>query len=107
LGRALFDAASPELPAVRKRELRSLVGHYISGIIQQDELESAFASLAKVEDLKVGDAVETLRGTQNGIVTAILDDGRIEWKSSHGITLKGSLESLRKMQPLNRKRTPG
>jgi hypothetical protein len=37
-------------------------------------------SLCASNDLKVGDRVQTLRGSAKGVVVRVLEDGRIVWR---------------------------
>ena len=48
---------------------------------------SAVDSLWQSASLGVGDRVQTMRGTTRGVVTRILEDGRIAWRPE-GSTLE-------------------
>ena len=65
---------------MRRRELASAVAHYIAGVLDRDSMISAVDSLWQSALLSVGDRVQTMRGTTRGIVTRILEDGRIAWR---------------------------
>jgi hypothetical protein len=54
---ALFS----DLPPGRKREVGSAVGHYIAGVL----------------DREAGDRVKTMRGSLRGVITRVLEDGRV------------------------------
>lgn len=64
---------------MRRRELASAVAHYIAGVLDRDSMISAVDSLWQSAWLGVGDRVQTMRGTTRGVVTRILEDGRIAW----------------------------
>ena len=68
---------------MRRRELASAVAHYIAGVLDRDSMISAVDSLWHSASLSVGDRVQTMRG----VVTRILEDGRIAWHTE-GSTLE-------------------
>jgi hypothetical protein len=72
---------------MRRRELASAVAHYIAGVLDRDSMISAVDSLWQSASLSVGDRVQTMRGTTRGVVTRILEDGRIAWHTE-GSTLE-------------------
>jgi hypothetical protein len=72
---------------MRRRELASAVAHYIAGVLDRNSMISAVDSLWQSASLSVGDRVQTMRGTTRGIVTRILEDGRIAWRPE-GSTLE-------------------
>ena len=72
---------------MRRRELASAVAHYIAGVLDRDSMISAVDSLWQSASLSEGDRVQTMRGTTRGIVTRILEDGRIAWRPE-GSTLE-------------------
>lgn len=71
---------------MRRRELASAVAHYIAGVLDCDSMISAVDSLWQSASLSSGDRVQTMRGTTRGVVTRILEDGRIAWRPE-GATL--------------------
>ena len=80
IGRELCLALFSDLPAMRRRELASAVAHYIAGVLNRDSMISAVDSLWQSASLNEGDRVQTMRGTTRGVVTRILEDGRIAWR---------------------------
>jgi len=72
---------------MRRRELVSAVAHYIAGVLDRDSMISAVDSLWQSALLNEGDRVQTMRGTTRGVVTLILEDGRIAWRPE-GSTLE-------------------
>ena len=72
---------------MRRRELASAVAHYIVGVLDRDSMISAVDSLWQSASLSVGDLVQTMCGTTRGVVTLILEDGRIAWRPE-GSTLE-------------------
>ena len=75
VGRAIFA----ELPPLRLRELISALAHYVAGVIDRESMISVVDEVCRSADLKPGDRVKTLRGSLRGIVTRVLDDGRVAW----------------------------
>ncbi|MEO6052974.1 MAG: hypothetical protein ABIP97_03085 [Chthoniobacterales bacterium] len=65
---------------LRRKEVSSVSAHYITGVLAQDMMTSAIDSLSRSASLKVGDRVQTLRGSLRGKIIAILEDGRITWQ---------------------------
>ena len=58
---------------------------------------SAIDSLCESAALATGDHVQTLRGNTSGVITRILEGGRVAWKpTDSGIELIAFPESLRK-----------
>ena len=85
------------MPAIRKREISSAVAHYIAGVLDRDAMVQIIESLWQVAQLTAGDRVCTLKGTLHGVITRVLDDGRVAWRPDGAagelIALPESLES--------------
>jgi hypothetical protein len=74
----------------------SLVGHFIAGVIDYEEMERGIAStLSPVSPLKVGDHVETLKGTIKAVVISVEPDQTVWIKSSSGLKSRTTQESLK------------
>ena len=73
---ALFS----DLPAVRKKEVASVIAHYIAGVLDRAAMVETVESLTQGVSFAPGDRVKTLRGTLRGVVVRILDDGRVAWR---------------------------
>ncbi|HEU6446816.1 MAG TPA: hypothetical protein VFV23_00065 [Verrucomicrobiae bacterium] len=80
VGRQLATALFADLPATRRREVSSLVAHYIAGVLDRESMVNAVESLCRAMEFKVGDHVKTLRGSASGKILKILGDGRIVWR---------------------------
>jgi len=80
IGRELTLALFSDLPPVRKREVSSVVAHYIAGVLDRDAMMDAVQSLAQTADWKTGDRVKTLDDSMHGTILRILQDGRVLWK---------------------------
>jgi len=80
IGRELALALFSELHPSRKREVSSVIGHYIAGVLDRENMVSIVESLCETAELKPGDRVKTLRGSLNGVILKILDDGKIVWR---------------------------
>src|SRR5258708_141933 len=98
-GRRICEAIFADLPAVRRRAIASAVGHYIAGVLDRGWMVQVIESLWRVAQLGPGDRVRTLKGTLHGVITRVLEDGRVAWKpdgaASELIALPESLESER------------
>jgi hypothetical protein len=70
---ALFS----DLPPGRKRELGSAVGHYIAGVLDRAAMVQIIEALCRAADLLAGTRVRTLRGSVRGVITRVLEDGRV------------------------------
>jgi hypothetical protein len=84
IGRELTLTLFTDLPAIRKREISSAVAHYIAGVLDRDSMVQIVDSLWQVAHLKLGDRVRTLKGTLHGVITRVLDDGRVAWRPDGG-----------------------
>ena len=69
-----------DLPPGRKREISSIVGHYIAGVLDLESMVSIVNNLCESAEFKPGDRVKTLRGSTSGVILKILADGRIVWR---------------------------
>lgn len=88
---AVFD----ELPPTRKREASSVVAHYIAGVLGREEMAEIVEGLWQSATLSPGDRVRTLRGSLHGVITRVLEDGRVAWKADGGsMALLAQPESL-------------
>lgn len=96
IGRELALALFSDLPALRKRETASAIAHYIAGVLDREAMIQAVDSLCASASFQPGDRVQTLRGTTQGVILRVLDDGRIVWQPEGTDTELTSLpESLR------------
>jgi hypothetical protein len=66
-----------DLPATRQRELTSAVAHHIAGLLDEREMSAIVESLCRSTALGVGDRVKTMRGSLRGVITRVLEDGRV------------------------------
>lgn len=80
IGRELALAIFSDLPPVRRREVSSAIAHYIAGVLDRQAMIAAVESLSQTADWQSGDRVKTLRGSLQGKIIRVLDDGRIVWK---------------------------
>ena len=84
-----------DLPPIRKREVASAIAHYIAGVLDREAMIQVVESLSKAADWKPGDRVRTLRGSLQGKILRILNDGRIVWRpDGTAIELTALPESL-------------
>ena len=87
IGRRICDTIFADLSAVRRRALASCVAHYVAGVLDRESMISSVDSLWASATLGPGDRVQTLRGSTSGIITRILEDGRLAWRPD-GSTLE-------------------
>jgi len=80
VARQITAAVFADLPTGRRREVMSVIAHYIAGVLPWDAMVGIVESLAESAAWKAGDRVKTLRGSLHGVVVRILADGRIVWK---------------------------
>jgi hypothetical protein len=80
IGRELALALFSDLHPSRKREVSSVIGHYIAGVLDRESMVSLVESLCEFAEFKPGDRVKTLRGSTSGVILKILGDGRIVWR---------------------------
>lgn len=79
IGRELALALFSDLPAIRKREVGSAVAHYIAGVLDREAMIEVVESLCESAGFRVGDRVQTLRGSARGVIVRLLEDGRVVW----------------------------
>ncbi|HAO80473.1 MAG TPA: hypothetical protein DCQ92_16190 [Verrucomicrobia subdivision 3 bacterium] len=80
IGRELALALFSDLHPSRKREVSSVIGHYIAGVLDRESMVGIVESLCATAEFKTGDRVKTLRGSTSGVILKILGDGRIVWQ---------------------------
>jgi len=70
---ALFS----DLPPTRKRQVGSAVAHYIAGVLDREAMVQIVEELCRVAELQPGQRVKTLAGSLHGVITRVLEDGRV------------------------------
>ena len=58
----------------------SVVAHYIAGVLDREIMVEIVESLCESASFQPGDHVKTLRGSAQGVIKRILDDGRVVWQ---------------------------
>ena len=95
IGRELALALFSDLPAVRKKEVASVIAHFIAGVLDRHLMVETVKSLTHSVGLAPGDRVKTLRGSLRGVITRVLEDGRVAVRPDGGASELISLpESL-------------
>jgi hypothetical protein len=94
IGRELALVLFSDLPPARKREISSVVGHYIAGVLDRESTVHLVDELCATSDFKPGDEVQTLRASMRGVIVRVLDDGRVVWRADSGAELTTQPESL-------------
>ena len=77
IGRELSLALFSDLPAGRKKQVSSAVAHYIAGVLDRNAMVQIVEELCRAADLQPGQRVKTLAGSLRGVITRVLDDGRV------------------------------
>ncbi len=80
IGRELTIALTGDLSAGRKREFMSAVGHYIAGVLDREPMAQIIASLCESVSFQPGTPVKTMRGSLQGQILRLLEDGRVVWQ---------------------------
>lgn len=94
----MVDLVFAELPAARRREVVSAVAHYVAGVLDWEAMAHAIESLCASATLTAGTRVQTLRGSTQGVVLQVLDDGRIMWLTEAGTELTALPETLKHLE---------
>jgi hypothetical protein len=94
IGRELALVLFSDLPPSRKREVASVIGHYIAGVLDRESMVSIVDGLCVAADFQPGDRVKTLRGSIHGTLLRVLPDGRVVWRADTGAELTALPESL-------------
>ena len=53
------------------------MAHYIAGVLDRDAMVAAVEELCRTADLMPGTRVKSMRGSIRGVITRVLDDGRV------------------------------
>ena len=94
IARRMVDLVFAELPAPRRREVVSAVAHYVAGVLDWEPMHEMIDTLCASADLVPGSRVKTLRGSVQGVVLRVLEDGRIVWRTESGTELMTLPETL-------------
>lgn len=77
IGRALTAVLFHELPHMRRKELAASVAHYITGVLDRAAMVQIIEELCRAAEMVAGMRVKTLGGSVRGVITRVLDDGRV------------------------------
>ena len=77
IGRGLAALIFRELPPKRLKEVTSAVAHYVAGVLDREAMAQVVEELCRAADLQPGQRVKSLRGSLHGVITRVLDDGRV------------------------------
>ena len=95
IGRGLAALLFRELPPSRLKEVTSAVAHYIAGVLDREAMVAGVEELCRAADLVPGRRVKSLRASLHGVITRVLDDGRVavrpDGSSSEMISLPENL----------------
>ena len=73
----MADLLFAELPPTRRREVISAVAHFVAGVLDQESMVAVVDELCRSASLAPGDRVKTMRGSMRGVITRVLEDGRV------------------------------
>jgi hypothetical protein len=94
ISRGLFGILFRDLPSSRLKQITSAVAHYVAGVLDRQMMVAIVESLSQSAAFQPGDRVKTLKGTLRGVITGILDDGRVRWRAETGTEFLALPESL-------------
>ena len=95
MARGIADLLFAELPPARRREVSSAVAHFVAGVLDREAMAAIVDELCRSASLGVGDRVKTMRGSLRGVITRVLEDGRVALRPDGGTSELISLpESL-------------
>ena len=94
IGRAIVNAVFFDLPLIRRKEAASAAAHYVTGVLRREEMDAVFRSAIRLERLAPGNRVRTLKGSLRGVIVALLEDGRVKWRTDAGTELIATPEAL-------------
>ena len=77
IGRGLAALIFRELPSGRLKEVTSAVAHYIAGVLDRDAMVAGVEELCRTAVLVPGTRVKSMCGSMRGVITRVLDDGRV------------------------------
>ena len=77
IGRELTLALFSDLPPGRKKEMSSAVAHYVAGVLDREAMIAIVEELCRTTAIVAGTRVKTMRGSMRGVITRVLDDGRV------------------------------
>ena len=78
VGRQVAAAILRELPPSRLRQITSAIAHYIAGVLDREAMVEIVETLCRSAELRAGQRVKTLAGSVRGVITRVLEDGRVE-----------------------------
>ncbi len=81
IGRTLATAVFADLAIVRRKEASSAVAHYITGVLDRDLMVTVLRDLGQSAHFVQGARVRSLRGSLHGVITRLLDDGRVAFRA--------------------------
>ena len=76
-GNTFADYLFAELPHHRRRQATSAIAHYVAGVLDGEAMSAMLTELCAVADFAPGQRVKTLRGSMRGVITRVLEDGRV------------------------------
>ena len=68
----------------------------MAGVLDRDAMAAVVDSLSEAASFQPGDRVKTFKGTLSGVVVAVLDDGRLKWRTDTGSVLIALPETLQR-----------
>lgn len=76
-GNTFADYLFAELPHHRRRQATSAIAHYVAGVLDGEAMSAMLTELCAAADFAPDQRVKTLRGSMRGVITRVLEDGRV------------------------------
>ena len=81
IARQMAAALFADLPPSRLKFVTSTIAHFVAGVLPRDSMQAQIDEAVSVLNFTPGVRVKTLRGTLKGVVTGILEDGSVTWRT--------------------------
>jgi hypothetical protein len=62
------------------------VAHYVAGVLDREAMVAIIEEVCRSAGFAVGDRVKTMRGSLRGVITRVLEDGRVAVRAEGGTT---------------------
>ena len=80
IGKKINSLVYADLPAPRRKQIDSTVGHFVTGVLDENSMVQAVDESCRVENMKAGDHVSTLGGSLTGTIESLDEAGNILWR---------------------------
>ena len=84
VARNMTDLLFADLPSARRREVISAAAHFVAGVLDEESMVAIVNEVCRSASFGVGDRVKTMRGSLRGVITRVLEDGRVAVRADGG-----------------------